>query len=125
MKWIYAFAALGFNSLAYAAMVAFLYRQDKFADRHPRLYALAYFILWVLSLPGWFIFEAAQTAHRRRVFKVIDKEKCAVRAVANQNGIPSEWDRKLYGWEIERFVDDYDNFDLQGWKAHEYEKLGL
>ncbi len=138
MDWIYnILTALGFNALAFSALVSIFcrkdplfsgkdgYGKDSFAYRHHKLYSLAYWVLVFLSFPGVFIFEAVFDGHRKRVYDAHKKDLRSLYAITEKKERPSEWEKKKYGWEDEWFVDNYGNFDLQGWKAHEYEKLGL
>jgi len=125
MDWLWIFALLGFNALSYSAVVAFLYRFDRFTDRHPKTSSIAYWALIVLSLPGVLIFEPAFMAHSRRVYAKHINDLRTLRALAETQGEPSEREAKLYNWDTALFVDEYGHFDLRAWKSHEYEKLGL
>lgn len=125
MDWLWVLVLLGFNSLAYSAVVAFLYRSDRFSGRHPKLSSFLYYALIVLSLPGVLIFEPAFRAHSHRVYDKHIRDMKALRAVSEIQGKPPEWEAKIYNWDVEMFVDEYGHFDLNRWKSHEYEKLGL
>ena len=125
MDWLWIFALLGLNSMAYSADVAFLFLSDRFSERYPKLSAFVHYALFVLSLPGVLIFEPATRAHSRRVYDKHINDMKSLRAIAEKLAKPPEWESKIYNWDVEMFVDEYGHFDLNRWKSHEYEKLGL
>ncbi len=125
MKVIWFLALIGFNALAYSALVGFCFGPDETFTKHQKLRSVFVPILFVLSLPGSLIFEPATNAHNRRVYDYELSRKRAVRAVAEKHGKPPSYEVDLYGWDVERYTDSNGHFDLYNWKSHEYEKLGL
>lgn len=125
MKIVWVLALIGFNALAYSALVGFCFGPDETFTKHPKLRDFFIPVLFVLSIPGVFAFEPAFNAHGRRIYDYELSQKRAVRAVAEKHGKPPALDVSIYKWDVDLYTDADGHFDLYGWKSHEYDKLGL
>lgn len=123
LVWI--LALLGFNSLVYSVIVAFLFRPSSLLDRHPKADSFLGCALFVLSLPGSLIYDSVYNADCNRFYDKHIKDMRTLRDVATKQGKPPEWEINLHQWDVDLYEDEFGRFDLYGWKSHEYKKLGL